>query len=87
MENSNLAKLREIFAVVMELDEGEQAEALDRANFDNWRSSVLEKWDSLAHVSLVAAIESEFAITLDSADSERMTSFKGIELLLSEKGL
>lgn len=87
MDSSNLAKLREIFTIVMELDEGEQAEALDRANFDNWRSSVLEKWDSLAHVSLIAAIESEFSITLDSTDSERMTSFKGIELLLSEKGL
>ncbi len=87
MQANNLAKLREIFAVVMELDEGEHAEALGRADFYNWRSAELEKWDSLAHVSLVAAIESEFGITLDSADSERMTSFAGIELLLSEKGL
>ena len=86
MDSNNLAKLREIFTTVMELDGSEHADP-DLANPDNWRNSVLEKWDSLAHVMLVAAIESEFGIALDSADSERMTSFKGIGLLLSEKGL
>ncbi|MBA3557890.1 MAG: acyl carrier protein [Gemmatimonadaceae bacterium] len=44
-------------------------------------------WDSLAHVSLVAAIESEFGITLDAADELRMTSFQATQLLLEEKGL
>jgi acyl carrier protein len=44
-------------------------------------------WDSLAHVSLVAAIESEFNMTLDAADALRMTSYRATELLLEEKGL
>ncbi|MGE5505646.1 MAG: acyl carrier protein [Actinomycetota bacterium] len=87
MKDGNLAKLNEIFAIVMELDEGRQAEELSRLSFDNWRQVAQDRWDSLAHTSLVAAIESEFGVTIDSAESERMTSFKAIDILLTEKGL
>ncbi|NKD56095.1 acyl carrier protein [Haematospirillum sp. 15-248] len=45
------------------------------------------RWDSLAHVSMVAAVESEFGVNLDSTDMERMTSFAATRLLLEEKGL
>ena len=44
-------------------------------------------WDSLAHVSLVAAIESEFEVQIDVAEALQMTSYKATELLLEEKGL
>ena len=46
-----------------------------------------KNWDSLAHVSLVTAIESEFEVTLDAADALRMTSYQATQLLLEEKGL
>lgn len=35
-------------------------------------------WDSLAHALMVAAVESEFAIEVDPADSMDMTSFAAI---------
>jgi len=45
------------------------------------------RWDSLAHVTLVTAIESEFSITIDTEESMEMTSYPAAELLLTERGL
>ena len=45
------------------------------------------RWDSLDHVSLVTAIESEFGLSLDAADQLRMTSYAATTILLEEKGL
>jgi acyl carrier protein len=70
-------KLKAIFAVVLEL---EAAEEITRA-----RRIAAKKWDSLAQVSLIAGIESEFGVRLESRDHERMTSFAATELLLIEK--
>jgi len=44
------------------------------------------RWDSLDHVSLVTAIESEFGVSLDAADQFRMTSYVATAILLEEKG-
>ena len=44
-------------------------------------------WDSLAHVLLVAAIESEFNVSLDAAEMLQLTSYKIAEGLLQAKGL
>jgi acyl carrier protein len=44
-------------------------------------------WDSLAHVALVTAIESEFRVSLDAADQLQMTSYTATALLLEERGL
>ena len=44
-----------------------------------------QRWDSLAHVSLVVAIENEFAVKLEIAEMERMTSFVAIRVLLKGK--
>lgn len=87
MQSSNLAKFKEIFSIVMDLDEGTAPDELRRASFDNWTSSMLEKWDSMAHMSLVASLESEFDISFEPEDLERMTTFKDIEAVLTEKGL
>jgi len=75
----NEQKLTEIFRVVLDFE-------------DNYDVSMVRKisearWDSLAHVSMVAAVESEFGVNLDSTDMERMTSFAATRLLLEEKGL
>lgn len=44
-------------------------------------------WDSLAHVVLIGAIESEFALTIDAADSLELTSYEAIAHFLEARGL
>lgn len=80
MNSINEKKLVEIFRVILELDDSNQ-------NVLSVSRLTEENWDSLAHVSIVAAIESEFGLNLESADMERMSSFAATRLLLEEKGL
>jgi acyl carrier protein len=79
MISTNEIKLAEIFRIVLDLS----------ADYDvlSARRLAEQNWDSLAHVSIVAAIESEFGLSLESADMERMSSFAATRLLLEEKGL
>jgi acyl carrier protein len=70
-------KLAEIFSVVLDLPPGSDVQKLRRI--------AEPKWDSLAHTSLVAAIESEFDIRLNVADGGRITSYRAAHLLLQEK--
>ena len=79
MISANEKKLFEIFRVVLELDDSQDVYSARRLAEANW--------DSLAHVSIVAAIESEFGMNLEITDMERMTSFAATRLLLEEKGL
>jgi acyl carrier protein len=72
-------KLRDIFVAILELDE--------KAEVSSARRIATVRWDSLAQTSLIAAIESEFGLTLDIADMERISSFAATRLLLEEKGL
>jgi acyl carrier protein len=44
-------------------------------------------WDSLAHVSLVAALESEFGVSIDLDASLAMTSFPAAVATLAEAGV
>ena len=43
-------------------------------------------WDSLAHVSLILALESEFNIQIDPVDSMELTSFESVARYLQEHG-
>jgi acyl carrier protein len=79
MTTDSTTKLQDIFRAVFELPES--------ADVTRVRQISERKWDSLAHVSLVAAIESEFGISIDAADALRMTSYQATALLLEEKGL
>jgi acyl carrier protein len=79
MITTNKIKLAEIFKVVLDLD--------DNYDVSTVRRLTEAKWDSLAHVSIVAAIESEFGLNLESADMEQMSSFSATQFLLEEKGL
>ncbi|HEY9465284.1 MAG TPA: hypothetical protein VIR54_19455 [Vicinamibacterales bacterium] len=45
------------------------------------------KWDSVAHVLIVSGIESEFAVTIDAADSLRITSFEAAARALGDLGV
>ena len=71
-------KLQEIFRAVFELIPGTDVTRVRQSNEP--------KWDSLAHISLITAVESEFGVTLDAMDAMRMTSYQETQLLLEEKG-
>lgn len=77
MNDLDTGKLEEIFRVVLDLPAGTDLTTVRRVTH--------RRWDSLAQVSLVAAIESEFGVVLDSGDIERLTSYEGARLLLMEK--
>ena len=44
-------------------------------------------WDSLGHVLLVLALESEFGVSIDAADSLSLTSYDVVRSYLEERGL
>lgn len=71
-------RLQEIMRVVLKLP----ADA-DVANAERER---VGSWDSLAHVTLMLAIESEFGIAIDLADQLELTSYPAIRLYLQEHG-
>ena len=73
------AKLDEIVRSVLQLP----------ANTDlsRVRQLSVESWDSLAHVSLMLALESEFGISIDIADQIELTSVPAIQLYLEERGV
>lgn len=79
MNTQTSSRLQEIFRAVFELPGNFNVTTLDQTNSP--------RWDSLDHVSLVTAIESEFGISLDAADQFRMTSYGATAILLGEKGL
>jgi acyl carrier protein len=72
-------RLREIFVAVLELD---GPNGVDRLTREECRS-----WDSLAHVRLVAATESEFAISIDVMDSMDLKTFESFRSLLAERSI
>ncbi len=73
------AKLNEIVSAVLELPTGTDVSRV--------RQLGVESWDSLAHVSLMLAIEGEFGVTIDIADQIALTSVPAIRLYLEERGL
>jgi acyl carrier protein len=79
MEKSMTAeeKVKEIFAVVLDLP--------DSADVTKVRMVNTSEWNSLAQASIIAAIESEFGLELDPQDYERITSFESALLLVEEK--
>jgi acyl carrier protein len=79
MNSASEVTLQEIFRAVFELS--------DDANVSDLRQGVTERWDSLAHIALVTGIESEFGITLDTADQLEMTSYDAIRQILSRLGV
>ncbi len=46
-----------------------------------------EKWDSLAHMSLVATIEDEFSVMIDTDDVINMSSFTEAVRILGKYGV
>ena len=49
---------------------------------ENLKYNDIEEWDSIGHMTLVAALEEEFKISLETDDIIDFSSFKkGIEIL------
>jgi acyl carrier protein len=71
-------RLEEIFRQVLHL--GSDAEVLDLRQED------MPDWDSLAHVSLLLAIENEFGVQVDTADALELTSFDAVTRYLEGHG-
>lgn len=74
MTAAQRATLAEILRVVLELPQGSAVEQLGR--------ETTKSWDSLAQVTLIAALESEFNIALDIGQYAALDSYAGIEATL-----
>jgi acyl carrier protein len=72
MEN----QLAEVFRAIFDLPED--------ANVLGLRQLTFPQWDSLAHVTLIGAVENQFGRTIDIADSLELTSFEAILVFLEE---
>lgn len=79
MTDASDSKLKDIVVSILQLP----------ADADVTRVSQLsvETWDSLAHVSLMLAIESEFGVSIDITDQIALTSVPAIRLYLEERGV
>ena len=77
MQASEETRLQAIFRAVFEVPQSRDVTTV--------RQISEKSWDSLAHATLVAAIESEFGISIDIADALEMTSFEATKQILSEK--
>lgn len=72
-------RLQAIFRAVLELPPGSDPTASAQG--------LIATWDSMAHVSLVAAIEAEFGVTIDAGDSLSLTSYGATRQFLSALGV
>jgi len=77
MQASDESRLQAIFRAVFEVPENRDVTSV--------RQISEKSWDSLAHATLVAAIESEFSISIDISDALDMTSFEATRQVLAEK--
>lgn len=64
---TNLEKLTKVFADTFGIEENE---------VQNLQYQGIEQWDSVGHMTLIAAIEDEFAIEMDTDDIIDMSSFE-----------
>lgn len=72
-------RLQDIFRAVLELPDNADVARIDRETAGSW--------DSLAHVTLVAAIESEFGISLALSESLALDSFQAaVEVIEAKQG-
>ena len=54
---------------------------------DNLKYQSIPQWDSIAHMALVAQVESQFDIMLDTDDIIDMSSFLKAKQILSKYGV
>ena len=70
----NLAKYRKVFKEIFDVE--------DSALGAEFRFDNVQKWDSVAHMSLISALEDEFDVLFDTEDILSYGSFdNGINIL------
>ena len=74
--NKNEERLQEVFRSVLNLAPGDDVTRCRQVNTPSW--------DSMAHVSLMAAIEGEFGVTVDVSDSLTLTSYESTRIYLEQ---
>ena len=74
-----LQKLRDAFRTALDLPAD--------APVDDLHYQDNEKWDSLAHMSLIATLEDEFDVMIDTDDVINMSSFGEAVKILSKYGV
>jgi acyl carrier protein len=70
-------KLQEIVRAALELQPGTDVTRAQQAN--------VASWDSLAHVSLMLAIEGEFGLAIGMRDQLELTSYDAIRRYVGER--
>jgi acyl carrier protein len=53
---------------------------------DDTSHNTLAEWDSLAHVTLIVALEATYEVSLSAEDAIAMTDVATIKLVLSSRG-
>jgi acyl carrier protein len=76
---STLHQLREAFRTALDLPAD--------APVDDLQYQDNEKWDSLAHMSLIATLEDEFSVMIDTDDVINMSSFQEAIKILGKYGV
>lgn len=76
MKESTQERLDAIFRGMFDLPPG--------ADLTKCTQGTTAAWDSMAHVSLVAAIEGEFGISIDAGDSLALTSYEAAHRYLTD---
>ena len=71
-------RLRRVFVETLDLDDG--------VDVPNLKYRDIEAWDSVGHMSLVAAIEDEFDVQFDTDQVIDMSSFKVAADMLRDMG-
>ena len=77
MKDNLNEKLNLILENILELDGSEEIESLSMISYP--------KWDSLAQLSIISALEDEFSIKISIKDFEMLSSYKSIKNMLTEK--
>lgn len=72
---TNLEKLAKVFADTFGINEAETK---------GLQYQGIEQWDSVGHMSLIAALEDEFDIQLDTDDIIDMSSFEKAQEILKK---
>ncbi|MEV1168091.1 acyl carrier protein [Nonomuraea sp. NPDC049784] len=76
---SHLGRLRTVFRSALNLPAD--------ADVDGLEYRAIPQWDSLAHMALIAAMEDEFTIMIDTDEMIDMSSFAKASELLEKHGI
>lgn len=76
---TELQRLREAFRTALDLPAD--------APVDDLRYQDDDKWDSLAHMSLIATLEDEFSVMIDTDDVINLSSFDEAVRILGKYGV